>query len=100
MDSIDAAIRNGRTFTKNAELPAALAANKNGTSGRQQLDDKITVPRAAILAPIVRPERESPPLCRFCVFESIFDSLVFIVDRTVSCVSLRCARAHRNFRAV
>jgi len=79
MDSIDAATRNGRTFTKNAELPAALAANKNGTSGKQQLDDKITVPRAAILAPIVRPDREWPPLPCFCVLESIVNSLVFVV---------------------
>ena len=46
-------MRNGRTFTKNAEVPAAPAANKNGNSGKQQLDAKSTLPSAATRAVVV-----------------------------------------------
>src|SRR5438105_15667902 len=57
MDNTDVANRKGRTFTKNAELPAAPAANRKGRSGKQQLDAKTTLPRAATLAANVRRER-------------------------------------------
>ena len=36
-----------------AEVPAAPAANRNGSSGKQQLDAAITLPSAARLATTV-----------------------------------------------
>jgi len=38
---------------KNADVPAVPAANKNGSSGRQQLEAAITLPSAARLATTV-----------------------------------------------
>ena len=67
MDNAEAASRNGRTFTKNAELPAVPAANTNGNRGKQQLDAKITLPRAARLATIVLLELVRFPVSSFVV---------------------------------
>lgn len=53
MNSTEAATKNGRNLTKNAELAAVPAANIKGSSGRQQLDANTTVPRAAMLAKAV-----------------------------------------------
>ena len=57
MNSTEAASKNGRSFTKNADVPAAPAAKRNGSSGKQQLDAKTTLPSAARLAAMVRFER-------------------------------------------
>src|SRR5258707_13671739 len=54
---MEAPTRKGRIRTKNAEVPAAPAANKKGKSGKQQLDAKIALPRAARLANAVLVER-------------------------------------------
>jgi len=51
-----ATIRNGRNLTKKAELPAAPAAAKNGNNGKQQLDARTAVPKAATLAKAERRE--------------------------------------------
>ncbi len=57
MNSTEAASKNGRSFTKNADVPAAPAAKRNGSSGKQQLEARITLPSAATLAAMVRFER-------------------------------------------
>ena len=53
MNSAEAATKNGRNFTKNGEVAAVPAANRKGRRGRQQLDAKTTLPRAATLAKAV-----------------------------------------------
>lgn len=53
MSNTDKTSRYGRKCVKNADVPAAPAANKNGSSGRQQLDAAITLPSAAKLATTV-----------------------------------------------
>jgi hypothetical protein len=57
MRSTDATSKNGLILAKNAEEPAAPAANRNGNIGKQQLEAKTTLPSAARLAAIVRFER-------------------------------------------
>ncbi len=47
---MDAPSKYGRAAARNAELPAAPAANTNGKIGRQQLDAANTLPIAAIPA--------------------------------------------------
>ena len=53
MSNIDKTNRYGRNCVKNADVPAAPAANKNGSSGRQQVEAAITLPSAARLATTV-----------------------------------------------
>ena len=43
-------------MTKKAELPAAPAAKMNGNIGKQQEEANTTLPSAATLANMVRPE--------------------------------------------
>lgn len=58
MNSTDAASKKGLSFTKNAEVPAVPAANRKGSSGRQQLDARMTLPSAPRLARMVPFELE------------------------------------------
>ena len=56
MSNTEATSRYGHSLPTKADVPAAPAANKNGRSGRQQLDATITLPSAARLATTVLPE--------------------------------------------
>ena len=53
MSNADKTSRYGRNWTINVDVPAAPAANRNGSNGRQQLDAAITLPSAARLATTV-----------------------------------------------
>jgi hypothetical protein len=46
-------LRYGHNCATKADVPAAPAANRNGSNGKQQLDAAITLPNAARRAPTV-----------------------------------------------
>jgi hypothetical protein len=77
MDKMDAVNRNGRAFAKNAELPAAPAAKMNGNIGKQQLEASTTLPSAARLDTIVRPD----PDCFELVSSLLMPALIFVSSR-------------------
>src|SRR6266481_4688232 len=66
MSSTEATSKYGRSVPTKADVPAAPAANRNGRSGKQQLDAAITLPSAARLANTVLAE----PDLLFCCFSS------------------------------
>jgi hypothetical protein len=60
MSNTDRTSKYGRNRTASADMPAAPAAKRKGSSGRQQLDAKITLPSAARLATTVLFESDLP----------------------------------------
>ena len=78
---MEAITRKGRSFTKKAELPAVPAANAKGRSGKQQLEDKMTLPRAAILASVVPFE---PDLLFCCSSVVIVEIMVLLACAKIS----------------
>ena len=77
---MEAITRKGRSFTKKAELPAVPAANTKGRSGKQQLEDKMTLPRAATLARVVPFE----PDLLFCCSSVIVEIMVLLACAKIS----------------
>jgi len=60
ISNTDRTSRYGRNRTTKADVPAAPAAKRKGSSGRQQLDATITLPSAARLATTVLLESDLP----------------------------------------
>src|SRR6266849_4245089 len=94
MSNTERTSRYGRNLPTEADIPAAPAANRKGTSGKQQLEAAITLPSAARLAATVLREPDLFACCcwsrDFIAFPGCFIGSVKPFQQRTAVLMLHC----------